>query len=171
MYTLCKRYGSQGCNPGITRSGTTATRHNRHAIVPVALVAVVFAVAGVAKARDLEHFRASLVADSFATASLAELLAPAVSAVEIAIAVALLVPSLRKPALYAALAMSGAFFGYSLLKTLISPGVPCSCLGTLFAVRPAIMLVVDTVLIALVAFALIEDKRGTSAGERNLAHA
>jgi len=138
--------------------------------VPV-VVSVIFLVSGIAKANDLEHFRASLVADSFATYSLALYFAPSVTVVELIAALALLVPRFRRAGLYLSLALCCSFFGYSLLKTIVAPGVPCSCLGTLFAVRPAIMLAVDTALIALTAFGLAQSNPDAPVSERNLSHA
>ncbi len=146
---------------------TSATRNLSNAIVPVAL-SVVFLVSGIAEASDMEHFRALLVADSFATYSLALYFAPAVTVAE---TVAAFAPRFRRAGLYLSLALCCSFFGYSLLKTIVAPDVPCSCLGTLFAVRPAIMLVIDTALIALTAFGLAQSAVNASVSERNLSHA
>jgi len=94
------------------------------------LYILLFVYAAVNKIMDFQNFRVQIAQSPLLT-SFAGFVAVAVLAIEIAIALLLSIPQLRKLGLYAALTLMILFSLYIYMILTYSPFVPCSCGGIL----------------------------------------
>lgn len=99
-------------------------------------LAAVFVVAASAKISGYENFQVTLVRSQLLGKGYESMVAPLTIGIELAIAVALLIPKLRPFAVRAMGGLCCVFISYSAWRWARHISVPCSCFGALFRMTP-----------------------------------
>jgi hypothetical protein len=120
-------------------------------VVRVALTAV-FISASVAKVRDVGSFRTSLAASMLVPQYLVSTIAWTIIALEVCLSIGLWIPGARLAALRLGAVLCSVFLGYSAWRALQAIPTPCHCFGRLFTMSPLQGVVLNTGLLASIAW-------------------
>jgi uncharacterized membrane protein len=101
-----------------------------------ALLALVFATAGLAKLQRFSEFEDTLLASRLVPLGWVRLAATALIVLELAVAASLFVPRTRTTALQTAALLICVFIGYSAWRWWRDIPIPCHCFGALFTLAP-----------------------------------
>ena len=111
------------------KSGTQSVWVN-HAVC--VMLSLVFLTAAVAKTQSFRELEATLAASKLVPVLLTTQAGVFLVVTEYLLAVLLLLPITRRPALHAATILVSVFLAYSTWRWMQGIGVPCTCFGALF---------------------------------------
>lgn len=118
------------------------------------LLCLVFLTAAIAKTQSFREFEATLIASKLVPVLLASRAGIMVLVTECLLSVLLLVPTTRRPALYAATILVSVFAAYSTWRWIQGIAVPCHCFGALLKLEPWQSLLLDVILLGVISTAL-----------------
>ena len=117
-------------------------------------LSMVFLAAAVAKTLSFRELEATLAASKLVPVLLTSQAGVLLVVTEYLIALLLIFPKTRQPALNAAVVLCSVFIAYSTWRWMQGISVPCSCFGALFTIQPWQSILLNTGLIVVCAYIL-----------------
>ncbi len=102
----------------------------------VGFLSMVFLAAAIAKTMSFRELEATLAASKLVPVLLTSQAGVLLVVTEYLVALLLLIPKTRQPALNAAIVLCSVFIAYSTWRWMQGISVPCSCFGALFKMEP-----------------------------------
>ena len=114
------------------------------------ILSMVFLAAAIAKTMSFRELEATLAASKLVPVLLTTQIGILLVATEYLLALLLLLPQFRKPALLVATGLVSVFVGYTTWRWMQGIAVPCHCFGVLFKLEPWQSLGLNLGLLALI---------------------
>lgn len=124
----------------------------RSSILARTVLAVVFAIAAIAKASAFSQFQASLLVSRLVPVNLTGFVGAFVICVEVGICIGLFMPRFRQYATFVSMVTVCFFISYSLWRWIGKIPVPCTCFGALLKMEPYQSIALNVCLLGLILF-------------------
>ncbi len=124
-------------------------------------LSMVFLAAAVAKTTAFRELEATLAASKLVPVLLTSQAGVLLVVTEYLVALLLLIPKTRQPALNAATVLCSVFIAYSTWRWMQGISVPCHCFGALFKMEPWQSIVFNFCLLFIGAYAILYTFRNT----------
>ena len=123
------------------------------------LLSLVFLTAAIAKTTAFRELEATLAASKLVPVLLTSQAGVLLVVTEYLVALLLLIPKTRQPALNAAIVLCSVFIAYSTWRWMQGISVPCTCFGALFKMEPWQSIIINSFILTILVYSISRSKQ------------